>query len=202
MTEPPGETPKAPTSLTHEQVELLYYGSAREGQLELLAEFLRQGADPNRPDARGFPPLILASYNGHAEAVDLLLKAGAAVDARDAKGATALAGVAFKDELEIARQLIAAGADPDAPNGMGRTPLMFAVMFGRKAMVDLLLEAGADPTLNDGEGKSALDDESGGANAVLESGRLVRYRAHFVMRGPVPRIYPLWRPRPSGRQVG
>ena len=104
------------SSLTQEQIELLYYGAMREGRVELLAEFLRQGVDPNRLDARGFPPVIIASYNGQAEAVALLLQAGAGVDARDAKGSTALGGVAFKDEQRIARQLIAAGAEVDAPN--------------------------------------------------------------------------------------
>ena len=159
--------PAGPTSLSQEQVEMLYYGAARDGHEELLAEFLRQGADPNRPDGRGFPPLILASYNGHAGAVSMLIDAGAAVDARDAKGATALAGVAFKDEPEIARQLIAAGAAVDAVNDMGRTPLMFAVMFGRQAMVDLLLEAGADPARADADGKTAIDLATGQSDPAI-----------------------------------
>jgi ankyrin repeat protein len=150
-----------PPRLTQEEVERLYYDAVREGQEALLAEFLRQGVDPNQPDSRGFPPIILASYNGQPRAVELLLAAGAAVDARDAKQATALAGVAFKDDLAIARRLIAAGADVNAANDMGRTPLMFAVMFGRAAMVDLLLEAGANPTLADLEGRTALDLAAG-----------------------------------------
>jgi ankyrin repeat protein len=139
----------------------------------LLAEFLRQGADPNQPDERGFPPIILASYNGHAGAVELLLGAGAAVDARDANQATALAGVAFKDEPAIARRLIAAGAHVDAANDMGRTPLMFAVMFGRRAMVDLLLEAGANPALADAEGHTALDLATGQSDPAIYE-RLMR----------------------------
>jgi uncharacterized protein len=153
--------------LTQEEIERLYYDAVRDGQEALLAEFLRQGADPNRPDGRGFPPIILASYNGHAGAVELLLAAGAAVDARDAKQATALAGVAFKDELAIARRLIAAGAAVDAADAAGHTPLMFAVMFGRKAMVDLLLEAGANPALPDAEGRTALDLASGQTDPAI-----------------------------------
>jgi uncharacterized protein len=155
------------SGLTQERIESLYYGAMREGRIELLAEFLRQGVDPNRPDARGFPPVIIASYNGQAEAVALLLEAGAAVDARDAKGSTALGGVAFKDEQAIARQLIAAGAEVDAPNDMGRTPLMFAVMFGRHAMVELLLEAGADPRRRDLEGHSAIDLAAGQSDPAI-----------------------------------
>jgi hypothetical protein len=41
-----------PASLTQEELEQLYYDAAREGQEALLAEFLRQGADPNRPERR------------------------------------------------------------------------------------------------------------------------------------------------------
>jgi ankyrin repeat protein len=167
MTDEQEDRPPESTSLSPEQIEELYYDAARDGHEPLLAEFLRQGADPNRPDGRGFPPIILASYNGQAGAVRLLLEAGAAVDARDAKSATALAGVAFRDELEIAHQLLAAGADVDAANDMGRTPLMFAVMFGRRAMVDLLLEAGADPRRADGEGKTALDLAAGHSDPAI-----------------------------------
>ena len=162
-----------PPSLSQEEMERLYYDAIREGQDEVLAEFLRQGADPNRPDGRGFPPIILASYNGHAGAVELLLAAGAAVDARDTTQATALAGVAFKDELAIARRLIDAGAAVDAANDMGRTPLMFAVMFGRRAMVDLLLEAGASPALADLEGRTALDLAAGHSDPAIHD-RLTR----------------------------
>ncbi len=97
----------------------------------MLARLLEAGADPACPDGRGFTPLILASYNGHADAVALLLARGAAVDGADAHGSTALGGVAFKGLVGIARQLLAAGAEVDKPDAAGRTPLIFATMFGR-----------------------------------------------------------------------
>ncbi len=97
-----------PASLTPEELEQLYYDAAREGHEALLAEFLRQGCDPNRPDSRGFPPIILAAYNGQAAndmgrtplmfavmfgrkaMVELLLEAGANPALADMEGHTAL----------------------------------------------------------------------------------------------------------------
>ncbi len=144
-----------PPVFTHEQIEALYFAAVRQGQDDLLAQFLDAGADPNRPDGSGYTPLILASYNGHAAATDLLLRRGADPNLPDAKGNTALCGVAFKGDIPLARRLLEAGADIDAPNHVGRTPLMFAVMFGREAMAAFLLERGADPHHRDGEGASA-----------------------------------------------
>ncbi|WP_254070174.1 ankyrin repeat domain-containing protein [Acidisphaera sp. L21] len=136
---------------------MLFYAAARDGDVELLGAFLDAGTDPNRPDDRGFPPLILASYNEQAAATALLLARGAVVDAVDAKGSTALGGVAFKGYVDIAGQLLAAGAAVDAPNEAGRTPLMFATMFGRAEMAALLIQHGADPNRLDAEGNSAAD---------------------------------------------
>ena len=142
-------------AFSSEQIEALYLDAARTGQDDLLGQFLDAGADPDHADARGYTPLILAAYNGHAAATDLLLRRGADPNRADAKGSTALAGVAFKGDIAIARRLIEAGATLDAPNHVGRTPLMFAVMFGRERMAEFLLGQGADPTRRDAEGASA-----------------------------------------------
>ena len=99
--------------------------AARSGNIARLTALLDAGADPNRPDTRGFPPIILASYNAQAEATALLIARGAAVDGVDAAGATALMGAAFKGHVAIACQLLAAGAAVDAANETGRTALVF-----------------------------------------------------------------------------
>ncbi|KXV55846.1 ankyrin [Acetobacter tropicalis] len=142
---------------TQQQIEALFINAAREGDSELLANFLEAGMDPNLRAEKGYTPLILAAYNGNIDAVSTLLKGGAKPDLQDEKGATALAGVAFKGNLAIARLLLEAGAGVDVPNSVGRTPLMFAVMFGRDDMAKLLLKAGANATRRDGEGLNAQD---------------------------------------------
>ncbi len=141
--------------------------AARDGDLERLAALLEH-ADPDQPDARGFTPLIMASYHGQAGAAALVLRAGAAVDAADAKGSTALSGAAFKGHCGIARLLLAAGAAVDAPDEAGRTPLLYAVMFGRTEMAALLVAHGADPARADEEGVSAADvARQGGLAPIL-----------------------------------
>ncbi|MBE7209947.1 MAG: ankyrin repeat domain-containing protein [Gluconacetobacter diazotrophicus] len=150
-----GNAGSLPAGFSHEDVEALFFGAARDGQDDILAQFLEAGADPNRLDGRGYTPLILASYNGHEAASRLLVAGGADPDLSDGKGNTALSGVAFKGDLVLASALIELGATVDAPNHVGRTPLMFAVMFGRTAMVELLLAHRADPHRQDGEGVSA-----------------------------------------------
>ncbi len=169
MSETETSEPAPTPGFTQEQIEALYFNAAREGQEDLLVQFLDAGADPNHVDERGYTPLILASYNGHLPATALLLARGASANQPDGKGSTALSGVAFKGEIEIARLLIEAGAAVDQPNNVGRTPLMFAVMFGRDAMANFLLDHGADPFVRDGEGNSARSlAERQGNTALME----------------------------------
>ena len=140
--------------------------AARDGDLRRLAALLGS-ADPDRPDNRGFTPLIMASYHGQAGAVALLLGAGAAVDVVDAKGSTALSGAAFKGHCGVARLLLDAGAAVDAPDEAGRTPLLYAAMFGRTEMAALLVAHGADPQRRDEEGVCAADVARQGDAALL-----------------------------------
>ena len=157
MTDPDDGRMRVPApGFTHEQIEALYFDAAREGQDDLLEQFLDAGADPNRPDRRGYTPLILSSYNGHHAATALLLRCGAIPDLADDKGSTALCGVAFKGDLAIARLLLDAGATdrPAQPRRAHAADVRGDVR--REAMAHLLLERGADPLRRDGEGTTAL----------------------------------------------
>ncbi len=145
----------APESFSNAEIETLFLSAARDGQTDLVTEFLKAGINPDTRNDKGYTALILAAYNGHEPTVRALLEGGASPDLQDAKGATALAGVAFKGDLPCARVLVAHGAGIDVPNFVGRTPLIFAVMFNRDPMVTFLLEHGANPDLRDGEGISA-----------------------------------------------
>lgn len=141
---------------TSQEIETLYFNSAREGSLPLLEEFIAAGMNINHQNEKGYTPLILTTYNNHHDATAFLLKSGANPDLRDKTGATALMGVAFKDHVEMANLLIKAGASVDIPNNLGRTPLMFAILFNRNDMTEILLKAGANPLHADGEGFTPL----------------------------------------------
>ena len=138
------------------RIQQLLFDAARLGRTDVLPALLIAGADIDAYDPRGFTPLILASYNGHAEATALLLDHGADSDRGDgARGNTALMGVAFKGHAGIAERLLEAGADPHRTNKAGQTALMMAALFGHNAIVDRLLDAGSDPHALDAAGNSA-----------------------------------------------
>ncbi|MDI2112846.1 ankyrin repeat domain-containing protein [Commensalibacter nepenthis] len=147
-------TPK-PT-FTPEEIEALYFNVARQGDTELLAEFIRAGMDINHQNQEGHTALILACYHNHLEAVELLLEKGADPNIVDNKGATALTGVAFKGYIPIAKLLVNAGAKIDSENNLKRTALMFAILFGRNDMAQFLIESGANPHHTDGEGVTPI----------------------------------------------
>ncbi len=144
-------------SFTPEQITALFIDAARNGENDLVKQFLDAGMPADCADTRGYTPLIVATYNEQLETARLLLEHKADPNGIDAKGATALSGVAFKGFEDMALLLLEFGAEIDKPNHAGRTPLMFAIMFGRKAMAQLLLQKGANPDLRDAEGLSARE---------------------------------------------
>jgi len=84
-----------------------FFEAISSGDLDKIQSLLSQNAELVRAkDQRGFPPLVLATYNGHKQLIEPLLVFGADIDARDASGNTALMGVCFKGNLEIANFLL------------------------------------------------------------------------------------------------
>lgn len=95
----------------------------------LVRVLLAHGADPNRCNRAGVPPLTLA-LAGSGEALLPLLKAGARVDARDlAWGATPLHYAYAWRRSEAIRVLLAHGADPGARDYLGLTPADWGVLL-------------------------------------------------------------------------
>lgn len=151
-----------------ERLHALLHEAARIGRDDVIPALLQAGADIEARDAKGYTPLILASYNAHATTTALLLAHGAdpaGVD--DARGNTALMGVAFKGYGAIARLLLGAGADANQRNLAGQTALMNAVMFGHGEIVDLLLAANADGAARDVAGNSPASIAAAQANAAM-----------------------------------
>ncbi|SEB65734.1 hypothetical protein SAMN04489806_1422 [Paramicrobacterium humi] len=103
-------------------------GLARRGETAELLEFVDHGLPVNVQDAAGNTALMLAAYNGHADAVRGLIDRGADVDLRNARDQSPIAGAVFKGEDEIVRMLRDAGADLDAGTPSARAA---AQMFGR-----------------------------------------------------------------------
>ena len=144
------------------------FEAAALGDVGALAALLEANPDAvNAFSADGFTPLQLASFFGHAEAVDVLLDGGAEVGAaaKNPMRVQALhSAVAASDNgvdaptiARIVRRLVECGADVDARQESGATPLHAAAMNGDAEIVELLLDRGADAGAAHDSGKTAAD---------------------------------------------
>ena len=115
----------------------LHY-AAQNRRLEIVAELLKAGADPNaRTETRTWlrdrgTALHHAADGGNVEIVIALLRAGADPNAKDGAGWTPLHYAAFDGHAQIVTRLLDAGADPKATDGRGRTPLMINDQFHKR----------------------------------------------------------------------
>ena len=107
----------------------------------------------------GWPPLHLAAYFGHGDAVDALIEAGADVRAfsNNHEGNTALhAALAGRQAMRIVSRLLTSGADVNARAAGGYTPLHIAAFHDDVAIVDTLLAYGAAADARDDDGRTPL----------------------------------------------
>ncbi|MGO8915007.1 MAG: ankyrin repeat domain-containing protein [Stellaceae bacterium] len=140
--------------------------AAAENKTDDVANFLRQGQNPNFLDHEGRAPLDYAANFGNTEMIKLMLDAGARIDYRDKLGATALHWAAQGGSAEAITLLVQAKASVDAINRQGITPLMLAAGANKGEAVKALLKAGADPKKQDFTGRDAMGYAAGRPNAL------------------------------------
>ncbi len=114
--------------------------AAREGDYHYFSSLAT--ADQNQvlafKDAKGYSPLMLASYHGHLDITALLLSWGGDANDSDFGGNTLLMGAAFKGHGGIVRLLLSHGADIDLTNEKGLSAALYAQMFGRGDVLKIL----------------------------------------------------------------
>ena len=145
--------------------------ASKTADLPMMKLLVELGADPQRPNADGSTPLMVAAglgctapdeeagtENECVAACEYLISLGAAVNAVDKHGQTAMHGAAYKSLPKIARLLAARGAKIDAwnsKNDKGWTPLLIAQGFRPgnfkpdtatiAAISELMLASGVQP---------------------------------------------------------
>ena len=146
------------------------FTAAREGDSAAIRNFVQQGGDINKPNAKSHTPFILASYYGHTQTLETLLKIGADACTLDNKGSNAFMGVAFKGHQHVAKWLLKnTSCNVNHQNYAGQTALMMASLFGREDIIKLLLEHGANRSLKDNQGNTSVKlAQAQGLSRVVE----------------------------------
>ncbi|WP_333975745.1 ankyrin repeat domain-containing protein [Acinetobacter colistiniresistens] len=127
-----------------EEVIELFFSAAKVGNTEVLQEFLKHGFPIDIQDHSGYTALMMASYYGQKEAVQLLLDQNANRCIRDKRGHTALMGAIVKAEWSIAKQLRRVDCDTHAAKTGQLTAEQFAIEFGQLKRLQEIQPAGSE----------------------------------------------------------
>ena len=116
-------------------MDLDFIGACMKGDIEMVNDLLKAGANPNQSDKFEDTPLNKVVRIGDLEMVKLLLKSGADPNKRNKWNNTPLHYAIDKRHLDIIKLLLKAGADPNKANDLGNTPLHWA---DRSELIELL----------------------------------------------------------------
>ncbi|XP_049983620.1 DNA-binding protein RFXANK isoform X2 [Alexandromys fortis] len=111
----------------------------------------------NKPDERGFTPLIWASAFGEIETVRFLLEWGADPHILAKERESALSLASMGGYTDIVRLLLDRDVDINIYDWNGGTPLLYAVRGNHVKCVEALLARGADLTTEADSGYTPMD---------------------------------------------
>ena len=120
------------------------FEATKNGDDELVKLLIAAGADVNKADKWGSPPLHSAAEYGHTDCVKLLIAAGADVNKTNEDSETPLYTAAWNGHTECVKLLIDAGADVNKADKFGETPLYKAEEGGHTECAELLRAAGGN----------------------------------------------------------
>ncbi|XP_076155619.1 kinase D-interacting substrate of 220 kDa B isoform X1 [Alosa pseudoharengus] len=138
----------------HGQTALMV--AAEQGNLEIVQELIRRGANVNLDDVDCWTALISAAKEGHIDVVKELLTNNANLENRDMGGWTALMWAAYKGRTEVARLLLERGANANITGQYSVYPIIWAAGRGHAEIVHLLLQHGAKVNCSDKYGTTPL----------------------------------------------
>jgi len=112
-----------------DQLTAYFFSAAKTGEVEVLAEFLNNGFPVDQRNGQSYTALMMATYYGYKNAVEVLLDNGANACLKDKRGHTAMMGAVIKAEWEIAKRLYK--EDCEKAHSSGKTLARFAAVFGQ-----------------------------------------------------------------------
>ncbi|XP_049597225.1 kinase D-interacting substrate of 220 kDa B isoform X2 [Syngnathus scovelli] len=130
--------------------------AAEQGNLEIVQELIRRGANINFDDVDCWTALMSASKEGHIQVVGELLDNDANMEHRDMGGWTALMWAAYKGRTDVAELLLSKGANPNITGQYSVYPIIWAAGRGHAEIVHLLLQHGAKVNCSDKYGTTPL----------------------------------------------
>lgn len=131
--------------------------AAANGQIDMLAKLLENGADINETDpANGYNALMAAIRADDPTTPAYLLSKG--IDPRhvNSYGQNALHIAAEEGDYAAAQALLGRGLNPNIKDNGGNTPLMYSAVSPNPQLVDLLIRQGARVNDNNNDNISAL----------------------------------------------
>ena len=133
------------------------HGRHRADAFATAEVLLKQGANANAQNNKGFTPLHFAAFEDASATAEVLLKQGANVNAKDNNaGGTPLHHAAVWDAFATAEVLLKQGANVNAKDNEGGTPLHIAAREDAFATAEVLLKQGANVNAQDNKGITPL----------------------------------------------
>ncbi|AYV81673.1 MAG: hypothetical protein Harvfovirus51_5 [Harvfovirus sp.] len=124
-------------NLADKDNETLLHFSIFSNSYDLSRLFLKYGADPNRRDNEGQPPLFRIVFATDEKIIGLLLEYGAVLDIQDLQGNTALHIAVLTKNYKIITALLDYGVNPLIRNNDSLLSLDFAISkIGGKIILD------------------------------------------------------------------
>ncbi|CAN8024670.1 unnamed protein product [Ixodes persulcatus] len=139
-----------------ENGQTLLMVAAQCGQLPIVEELIRQGADVHLEDLDNWSALLNASKEGYTDIVAELVLHNADIEHRDMGGWTALMWACYKGHTETAKFLLEQGAFPNVHDLNHMSCLIWAAGRGHHDIVADLLSYGAKVNSGDKYGTTPL----------------------------------------------
>lgn len=139
-----------------EQLNRKLFDAVKEGKLDDVKRYIKEGAHIHAQDKLKETPLFWAAYNDYLEIAQLLITHGANVNTRDKEKGTPLHWAAFKGNIEIVQLLIAHGAHTTVQDENNEMPLHDAAKNGHFEIAQLFIAHGVNVNIQGQYGYTPL----------------------------------------------